>query len=145
VVLAVVKIEFMFMFIYCLWIIMLHALSVFVNCVFVICLVNHVLGGNCWFSSFIYSAGAGHEGWSWWNSFTKINVSFFIVMYDFYVLYLYSFYLIRSLNCVDFVFHFILLIKLTKYEPSLFLIIVGCGGGTYLLIRLSFENYNRLM
>ena len=43
---------------------------------------------------------------------------FFIIVYSFHVFCSYSFYLIRSSNCVNFVFHFMLSIKSTKYRFS---------------------------
>ena len=88
--LIIIKIKFVFMFVCCSWATMLHALSVFVNHVFMIHFVNHVSKSNCWFSSFIHSAETDCEKWSSWNFFIKINVFFFIVMYDFHVLYLYD-------------------------------------------------------
>ncbi len=143
-ILVMIKIKFMFMFLCCSWITMLHALSVFVNYVFVVCFVDCVLESNYWFSFFIHSAGAGCEEWSSWNFFIKIDVSFFIVMYDSHVLCLYSSHLIRSSNCADFMFHFMSSIKSTKYELSSFSTIVDCSDGTCLPIRLSFKSCNRL-
>ena len=135
----------MFMFVCCSWTTMLYALSVFMNYVFVIHFMNHVLRDNYQFFSFIYSAETDCEEWSSWNSFIKINMFFFIIMYDSHVLYLYSSHLIRSSNHVNFIFYFILLIKLTKYRSSSFSIIINYDSDTYLLIRLSFENYNKLI
>src|SRR6266487_3655773 len=77
--------------------------------------------------------------------FIKINVFFFIIVYDSHVLCSYSSHLIRNSNCADFVFHFMSLIKLIKYKSSLFSIIMSCNDNTCLLIRLSFKNYNKLI
>ena len=70
---------------------------------------------------------------------------FFIIVYDFHVLHSYFFHLIRSSNCVNFVFHFMSLIKSIKYESCLFLIIVNCDDSICLLIRSFFKNCNKLM
>src|SRR5205809_936799 len=80
-----------------------------------------------------------------YNSFIKIDVFFFIIMYDSHVLHLYSSHLIRSLNHVNFVFHFMSSIKSTKYRSSSFSTIMNCDDDTCLLIRSSFKNHNRLM
>src|SRR5205085_133980 len=77
--------------------------------------------------------------------FIKINVFFIIIMYNFHVFYLYFFHLIKSLNCVNFVFHFMSSIKLTKYKFSLFLTIMNCNNDTCLLIKSFFENHNKLI
>ena len=124
---------------------MLHTFSVFVNCVFVIHFMNHVLRDNHQFSSFIHSAEADHEEWFSWNSFIKIDVFFFIIVYDSHVFCLYSSYLIRSSNCVNFVFHFMSSIKSTKYESSSFSTIMSCDDDTCLLIESFFESHNKLM
>jgi len=143
--LIMIKIKFMFMFICCSWVIMLHALSIFMNHVFMIHFINHVSENNHWFSSFIHLVRINHEEWSSWNFFIKINVFFFIIMYDFHVLCSYSSHLIRSSNHMNFMFHFMLLIKLIKYRLSSFLIIINYDDDTYLLIKSSFENYNKLI
>jgi len=70
---------------------------------------------------------------------------FFIIIYDFHDFYLYFSYLIRSSNHVNFMFHFMLLIKLIKYESSLFSIIISYNNDTCLLIKLFFENHNKLI
>ena len=116
-------------------------LAVFMIHVFVI----HVSEDSYWFSSFIHSVRTNYEKWSWWNSFIKINASFFIIIYDSHVLCSYSSYLIRSSNYINFIFHFMLLIKLTKYESSLFSIIMSYDNDTYLSIRSSFESHNKLI
>ena len=144
VILIVIKIEFMFMFICYLWSTMLHTLSVFMNCVFVIHFMNYISENNHWFSSFIHLIRADCEKWSSWNFFIKINIFFFIIMYDSHVLCLYSSYLIRNSNCMNFVFYFMLLIKLIKYKSSSFSTIMNCDNSTCLLIELSFKNHNRL-
>ena len=113
---------------------------IFLFHVFVIC----VLKNNCWFSFFIHSVRTDCKKWSWWNFFIKTNVSFFIIVYDFYVFCSYFSHLIRSLNCVNFVFHFMLSIESTKYRSFSLSIIMSCDNDTCLSIRLSFKNHNRL-
>ena len=82
------------------------------------------------------------------NNFNEIFLSklmcFFINIYNFHVFYLYFFHLIRSSNCTDFVLHFMLSIKLIKYEFSSFSIIINCDNNIYLSIKLSFKNHNKL-
>jgi hypothetical protein len=107
-------------------------------------LLVHVLDNNCLFLFFIYLAGAGHKEWSLWNSFTFLDVFFLIIMYSSHDCCLYSSYLIRSSNHADYMFYFMLLIKLTKYRPSLFSTIVDYNSSTCLLIESSLENCNRL-
>ena len=70
---------------------------------------------------------------------------FFIVVYDFHVLCSYSSHLIRSSNHMNFMFHFMSLIKLTKYELCSFSIIMNYDNSTCLLIKSSFKNHNKLM
>ena len=123
---------------------MLHAFSVFVNHVFMIHFMNYVSESNHQFSSFIHSVRTNHEEWFSWNSFIKIDVFFLIIMYNFHVLCSYSSHLIRSSNHVNFMFHFMLSIKSTKYESSSFSTIVSCDDSTCLSIRLSFKSHNRL-
>src|SRR6266487_3794371 len=77
--------------------------------------------------------------------FIKINVFFFIIIYDSHVLCSYSSHLIRNSNHANFMFHFMSLIKLIKYRSSLFSIIMNYDDDTYLLIELSFKNHNKLM
>ena len=105
----------------------------------------HVLESNCWFSFFTHSVRTDYKEWSWWNFFIKTDVFFFIVVYSSHVLYSYSSHLIRSLNCMNFMFHFMLLIESMKYESSSFSTIVNCDNDTCLLIRLFFENHNKLI
>ena len=143
--LIIIKIKFVFMFVCCSWATMLHALSAFMDCVFVVCFVNHVSEGNCQFSSFIHSVETDCKEWFSWNSFIKIDTSFFIIMYNFHVLCSYSSHLIRSSNHVNFMFHFMSSIKLIKYESSVFLTIVSCSNDTCLLIKSSFKSCNKLM
>ena len=69
---------------------------------------------------------------------------FFIIIYNSHILCLYSSHLIKSLNCVNFMFHFMSLIKLTKYRSSLFSTIMSCDNDIYLSIRLFFKNHNKL-
>ena len=101
--LIMIKIKFMFMFICCLWITMLHALSVFVNHVFVIYFMNHVSENNHWFSSFIYSVRTNHEEWFSWNFFIKIDVffllSFIIFMFFIHILLIWSEVQIMQILC----------------------------------------------
>ena len=125
------------------WESLLQNLSLWVHVfhVFMFC----VSDGNCLFSSFIQLAGAGRERWSSWNSFSPLGASFLIIVYDFHVLCSYSFHLIKSSNCADCVFHFMSLIESTKYRSFLFLMIVDCDDSTCLLIRLFFDDCNRLM
>ena len=132
------------MFICCSWTTILHALSVFMNCVFVICFVNHVSENIHWFSSFIHSVEADHKKWSSWNFFINSEIFFLIIMYNFHVYCSYSFHLIRSSNHMNFMFHFMLLIKSTKYESCSFSTIMSCDDDTCLLIKSFFKNYNRL-
>src|SRR5436189_3774447 len=75
--------------------------------------------------------------------FLSKSVYFFIIIYDFHVFYLYLSHLIKSLNCMNFVFHFMSLIELTKYESSLFSTIMSCDDDTCLLIESFFESCNR--
>ncbi len=105
----------------------------------------HVSENNHQFSSFTHSVKADHKEWSWWNSFIKIDASFFIIMYNSHVLHSYSSHLIRSSNHANFMFHFMLSIKLIKYKSSSFLIIMNYDSSTYLLIRSSFKNHNKLI
>ena len=105
----------------------------------------HVSDDNCLFSSFIHPAGAGREKWSSWNSFNSSEASFLINMYDSHVLCSYSSHLIKSSNCADCMFYFMSSIKSTKYGPFLFSMIVDCDGGTCLLIRLFFDDCNKLV
>ncbi len=72
------------------------------------------------------------------------NQCFFIIMYNFHVFYSYSSYLIKSSNCADFMFHFMSLIELTKYESSLFSTIMSYDSDICLLIKLFFKNHNKL-
>ena len=130
---VVIFIYFMFFFI--------MFFSIFVFHIFMI----HVSENNHQFSSFTYSVRTNYKKWSWWNFFIKTNASFFIIMYSSHVLHSYFFHLIRSLNHMNFMFHFMSLIKSTKYRFFLFSTIVSCDDNTYLLIRLFFENHNKLM
>ncbi len=129
----------------CVFILIKVEVVISVNFMFFFVFVICVSEDNHQFSSFTHSAETGCEEWSWWNFFIKVNVSFFIIIYDSHVLCSYSSYLIRSLNCVNFVFYFMLLIKLTKYRSSLFSIIMSYDNSTYLLIRSFFKNYNKLI
>ena len=129
----------------CVFILIKIEVVISVNFMFFFVFMIHVSESNYWFLSFTYSVEASYEEWSWWNFFIKMSVSFFIIIYDSHVLCLYSSHLIRSSNHANFIFYFMLLIKLTKYESSLFSIIISYDDSTYLLIELFFENHNRLM
>ena len=113
-------------------------------CVFMICFMNHVSEDNCQFSSFTYSVRTDHKEWFLWNFFTNLKTFFLIIMYNSHVCCLYFFHLIRSSNHVNFMFHFMLSIKSTKYRSCSFSIIMSCSDDTCLSIRLFFENYNKL-
>ena len=125
------------------WESLLQNLSLWV-CVFHVFMFC-VSDDNHLFSSFIHSVRADCEKWFSWNSFSSSEASFLIIMYDFHVLCSYSSHLIKSLNCVNCVFHFMSLIESTKYESSLFLMIVDCDDDTCLLIRLFFDDCNKLV
>ena len=105
----------------------------------------HVSENNYQFSFFTHSAKTDHEKWFWWIFFIKVSIFFFIIMYDSHVLCLYSSYLIRSSNHVNFIFHFMSLIESTKYKSSSFSTIIDCSDNTCLLIESSFKNCNRLI
>ena len=104
---------------------------------------------NFWLKSlvlfFAHFVETDHKKWFSWNFFIIIEAFFFIVMYNSHVLHSYSSHLIRSLNHVNFVFHFMLSIKSTKYRSFLFSTIVNYNNDTYLLIESSFKNHNRLI
>ena len=117
------------------------SLQVCVFHVFMFC----VSDDNCLFFSFIHSAETDCEKWSSWNSFSSSEASFLIIVYDSHVLCSYSSHLIKSSNYVDCVFHFMSSIKSTKYKSSLFLTIVDCSSSTFLLIRLFFDDCNKLV
>ena len=73
-----------------------------------------MLGSNYLLLYYVYSARVGRKGWSLWNSFTKEGALALIWLQVSQVYILYSFHLIRSLNYLDYIFHYILLIKLIK-------------------------------
>ena len=92
----------------------------------------------------LYFIEADYERWSSWNFFIKIRVFFFIVVYDFHVLCLYSSHLIRSSNCASWIHHLMSSIKSTKYESSSLLTVTNSSSDTCCLIRSCFENSNKL-
>ena len=112
--------------------------------VFVIYFMNHVSENNCQIF-FIHSIKTNHEEWFWWNFFIKISM-FFLLLYMIFMFFCsYFSHLIKSLNCTNFMFYFILSIKLIKYESFLFLTIINCDNNTCLLIKSFFKNHNKLI
>ena len=107
-------------------------------------LVLCVFDSNHLFSFFTHSAEADCEKWFLWNSFTSSEVFFLIIMYSFHVYCSYSSHLIRSSNHMNFMFHFMLLIKSTKYESCSFSTIMSCDDSICLLIESFFKNHNKL-
>ena len=105
----------------------------------------YILDNNYLFSSFIYLIRINYKRWFSWNSFSSFRVSFLIIMYDSHVLCLYSSHLIKSLNYVNCTFHFMLLIESTKYESFSFSIIIDYNNSTCLLIKLFFDDCNKLV
>ena len=89
-----------------------------------------ILGGNYLPLYYVYLAKVGRKGWSLQNYFTKEGALALIYLQVSQVYILYPFHLIKSLNYLDCVFYYILLIKLIKYKLLLLLTIIGGGSST---------------
>ena len=107
--------------------------------------VIHLSENDHLFSSFVHFVKTDQERWSSWNSFIRIEISFFIIVYDSHVLYLYFSHLIRSSNCASWVCHLMSSIKSTKYESSSLSTIMSSDSDTCYSTELCFENSNKLM
>ena len=103
-----------------------------------------ILGGSHLPLYYVYLARAGHKGQSLWNSFTREGASALIYLQVSQVCVLYPSHLTRSLNCLNYIFYYISLIKLIKQEPLPLLTIMGGSGGTLQVIGLSFKGYSKL-
>jgi len=97
------------------------------------------------FLFFIYFVETDQEKWSLWNSFIRIDVSFFIIIYDFHVFCSYSSHLIRNSNHAFWIYHLMSLIESTKYESSLLSTVTDSSSDTCYFIRSCFENSSKLM
>ena len=124
-----------------LWIFILIKIEVVISVNFAV----HLLESDYLFSFFVHFVEADWEKWSSWNSFIRIRVFFFIVIYSFHVLHLYFFHLIRSSNHASWIHHLMLSIKSTKYKSSSLSTVMSSDSDTCHFIRLCFESSNKLM
>ena len=104
----------------------------------------HLSESDYLFSSFAHFIEADYERWSSWNFFIRIRASFFIIVYDFHVLCLYSSHLIRSSNCASWIYHLMSSIESTKYEFSLLSTVTDDDSDICHLIRSCFKSSNKL-
>ena len=97
------------------------------------------------FLSFVHFVEADYKRWSLWNSFIRIDVSFFIIIYDSHVLCSYSSHVIRSSNHVSWIHHLMSSIKSTKYESFSLSTVTNNDSDICHFIRSCFENSNKLI
>ena len=122
--------------------------TVFVNFMFFFTFIKfriHLSKNNHLFSFFAHFVETNCKKWFSWNFFIRIEMFFFIIVYNFHVFCLYFFYLIKSSNCASWICHLMLLIESTKYEFFSLSTIMSCDNSICLSIRSSFKNCNKLM